>query len=221
MEEWCGTCDVVNSREWNWWSWSDFAEVVTRNRNRWYKEKGMWFAYTRHMRSVEWTKRERSVKYVDSWQHQLRYTGARIGFWYHSRYLMYGRIGCTESEMMEAADSFIRSFPEGLRHVWWRAWSIPFGWTEATHCDCPSAPASSACPGSWRGYEYLGVWEILDGVEGVERESSVNDGISFEQDCGYHLRGSRWCDSGSGKTWGVVEELRLLREPDSWMDWVW
>ena len=30
---------------------------------------------------------------------------------------MYGRIGCTESEMMEAADSFIRSFPEGLRHV--------------------------------------------------------------------------------------------------------
>ena len=85
MEEWCGTCDVVNSCEWNWWSWSVFAEVVTRNRNRWYKEKGMWFAYTRHMRSVEWTKRERSVKYVDSWQQQLRYTGARIGFWYHSR----------------------------------------------------------------------------------------------------------------------------------------
>ena len=135
--------------------------------------------------------------------------------------LMYGCIDCTKSEMMEAANSFIRSFPEGLRHVCWRAWSIPFGWTEATHCDCPSAPASSACPGSWRGYEYLGQWEILDGVEGEERESSVNDGISFEQDCGYHLHGSRWCDSGSGKTWGVVEELRLLRESDSWMDWVW
>ena len=38
--------------------------------------------------------------------------------------------------------------------------------------------------------------EDLDGIEGVERESSVNDGTSFEQDYGYHLHGSRWCDSG-------------------------
>jgi len=38
--------------------------------------------------------------------------------------------------------------------------------------------------------------EVLDGVEGVERDSSVNDGTSFEQDYGYHLHGSRWCDSG-------------------------
>ena len=37
---------------------------------------------------------------------------------------------------------------------------------------------------------------VLDGIEGVERESSVNDGTSFEQDYGYHLHGSRWCDSG-------------------------
>ena len=37
---------------------------------------------------------------------------------------------------------------------------------------------------------------VLDGVEGVERDSSVNDGTSFEHDCRYHLRGSRWCDSG-------------------------
>ena len=28
------------------------------------------------------------------------------------------------------------------------------------------------------------------------RDSSVNDGTSFEHDCRYHLRGSRWCDSG-------------------------
>ena len=39
---------------------------------------------------------------------------------------------------------------------------------------------------------------VLDGVEGVERESSVNDGTLFKQDCGYH--GSRWCDCGSGNT---------------------
>ena len=38
--------------------------------------------------------------------------------------------------------------------------------------------------------------EVLDGVEGVERDSSVHDGTSFEQDYGYHLHGSRWCDSG-------------------------
>ena len=37
---------------------------------------------------------------------------------------------------------------------------------------------------------------VLDGIEGVERDSSVNDGTSFEQHCGYHLHGSRWCDSG-------------------------
>ena len=37
---------------------------------------------------------------------------------------------------------------------------------------------------------------VLDGVEGVERDSSVNDGTSFEHDCRYHLHGSRWCDSG-------------------------
>ena len=41
---------------------------------------------------------------------------------------------------------------------------------------------------------------VLDGVEGVERDSSVNDGTSFEHDYGYHLHGSRWCDSGSGNT---------------------
>ena len=28
------------------------------------------------------------------------------------------------------------------------------------------------------------------------RDSSVSDGTSFEQDYGYHLHGSRWCDSG-------------------------
>ena len=37
---------------------------------------------------------------------------------------------------------------------------------------------------------------VLDGVEGVERDSSVSDGTSFEHDCRYHLHGSRWCDSG-------------------------
>ena len=54
-------------------------------------------------------------------------------------------------------------------------------------------------PPSGRGDECVGQRElgyVLDGVEGVERESSVNDGTSFEQDYGYHLHGSRWCDSG-------------------------
>ena len=54
-------------------------------------------------------------------------------------------------------------------------------------------------PPSGRGDECVGQresGEVLDGVEGVERESSVNDGTSFEQDYGYHLHGSRWCDSG-------------------------
>ena len=54
-------------------------------------------------------------------------------------------------------------------------------------------------PSSGRGDECVGQWksgEVLDGIEGVERDSSVNDGISFEQHCGYHLHGSRWCDSG-------------------------
>ena len=53
-------------------------------------------------------------------------------------------------------------------------------------------------PPSGRSDECVGQREIgyvLDGVEGVERDSSVNDGTSFEQDCRYHLRGSRWCDS--------------------------
>ena len=54
-------------------------------------------------------------------------------------------------------------------------------------------------PSSGRGDECVGQWksgEVLDGIEGVERDSSVNDGTSFEQHCGYHLHGSRWCDSG-------------------------
>ena len=49
--------------------------------------------------------------------------------------------------------------------------------------------ATSALDSEKSGY-------VLDGVEGVERDSFVNDGTSFEQDYGYHLRGSRWCDSG-------------------------
>ena len=54
-------------------------------------------------------------------------------------------------------------------------------------------------PSSGRGDECVGQWksgEDLDGIDGVERDSSVNDGTSFEQDYGYHLHGSRWCDSG-------------------------
>ena len=37
---------------------------------------------------------------------------------------------------------------------------------------------------------------VPDGVEGVERDSSVSDGTSFEHESRYHLHGSRWCDSG-------------------------
>ena len=48
--------------------------------------------------------------------------------------------------------------------------------------------ATSALDSEKSGY-------VLDGVEGVERDSSVNDGTSFEHDCRYHLHGSRWCDS--------------------------
>ena len=54
-------------------------------------------------------------------------------------------------------------------------------------------------PPSGRVDECVGQREIgyvLDSVEGLERESSVSDGTSFEHDCGYHLHGSRWCDSG-------------------------
>ena len=61
------------------------------------------------------------------------------------------------------------------------------------------ALSQSIDPPSGRGYECVGQCKsgfVLDGVEGVERESSVNDGTSFEQDYGYHLHGSRWCDSG-------------------------
>ena len=79
-------------------------------------------------------------------------------------------------------------------------------------------------PSSGRGDECVGQWasgEVLDGIEGVERDSSVSDGTSFKHDYGYHLHGSRWCDSGWENIRGVVEELRLLRESDSWMDWVW
>ena len=53
--------------------------------------------------------------------------------------------------------------------------------------------ATSALDSEKSGY-------VLDGVEGVERDSFVNDGTSFEHDYGYHLHGSRWCDSGSGNT---------------------
>ena len=43
---------------------------------------------------------------------------------------------------------------------------------------------------------------------------------SFEHDCGqwYHLRGPRWCDSGSGNTQGVVEELWVLWEYGMWVN---
>ena len=61
------------------------------------------------------------------------------------------------------------------------------------------ALSQSIDPPSGRGDECVGQWksgEVLDGIEGVERDSSVNDGTSFEQHCGYHLHGSRWCDSG-------------------------
>ena len=78
------------------------------------------------------------------------------------------------------------------------------------------ALSQSLDPSSGRSDECVGQWasgEVLDGVEGVERESSVNDRTSFEHDCRYH--GSRWCDSGWGNTRGVVEELWLLRESDS------
>ena len=54
-------------------------------------------------------------------------------------------------------------------------------------------------PPSGRGDKCVGQREsgyVLDGVEGMERESSVSDGTSFEHDCRYHLHGSRWCDSG-------------------------
>ena len=61
------------------------------------------------------------------------------------------------------------------------------------------ALSQSLDPPSGRGDECVGQREIgyvPDGIEGVERDSSVNDGTSFEQDYGYHLHGSRWCDSG-------------------------
>ena len=47
-----------------------------------------------------------------------------------------------------------------------------------------------------------------------------DSGASFEHDCGqwYHLRGPRWCDSGSGNTWGVVEELWVLWEYGMWVN---
>ena len=83
------------------------------------------------------------------------------------------------------------------------------------------ALSQSLDPSSGRGYECVEQREsgyVLDGIEGVERDSSVSDGTSFEHESRYHLHGSRWCDSGSGNTRGVVEDLRLLREPDSWMD---
>ena len=54
-------------------------------------------------------------------------------------------------------------------------------------------------PSSGRGDECVEQRElgyVLDSVEGLERESSVNDGTSFEHDCRYHLHGSLWCDSG-------------------------
>ena len=59
------------------------------------------------------------------------------------------------------------------------------------------ALSQSLDPSSGRGDECVEQWksgEVPDGVEGVERESSVSDGTSFEHDCRYH--GSRWCDSG-------------------------
>ena len=61
------------------------------------------------------------------------------------------------------------------------------------------ALSQSIDPPSGRGDECVGQRElgyVPDGVEGVERDSSVNDGTSFKHDCSYHLRGSRWCDSG-------------------------
>ena len=61
------------------------------------------------------------------------------------------------------------------------------------------ALSQSLDPPSGRGDECVEQRElgyVLDGVEGVERDSSVSDGTSFEQDYGYHLHGSRWCDSG-------------------------
>ena len=61
------------------------------------------------------------------------------------------------------------------------------------------ALSQSLDPSSGRGDECIEQWEsgeVPDGVEGVERDSSVHDGTSFEHDCRYHLRGSRWCDSG-------------------------
>ena len=65
------------------------------------------------------------------------------------------------------------------------------------------ALSQSIDPPSGRGDECVGQRESgedLDGIDGVERESSVSDGTSFEHDCRYHLHGSRWCDSGSGNT---------------------
>ena len=47
-----------------------------------------------------------------------------------------------------------------------------------------------------------------------------DSGASFEHDCGQwcHLRGPRWCDSGSGNTQGVVEELWVLWEYGLWVN---
>ena len=55
------------------------------------------------------------------------------------------------------------------------------------------ALSQSLDPPSGRGDECVGQRELGYVLEGVERDSSVSDGTSFEQDCGYH--GSRWCDS--------------------------
>ena len=73
------------------------------------------------------------------------------------------------------------------------------GWSEAAFGVGASDSAQSLDPSSGRGDECVEQRElgyVLDGIEGVERDSSVNDGTSFEQDYGYHLHGSRWCDSG-------------------------
>ena len=67
--------------------------------------------------------------------------------------IRYGREDASEQDIVAAsraahAHDFIASLPDGYATLVGEKWRQPFGWSTATHCDCPGHPQESPAPDS-------------------------------------------------------------------------